>query len=688
MKGMKRFLAVLLSLSLLLGVGVTAAYADEKPMERYEARFKQIAASYTWGEDDFDYFYHEIADYYSELTDPAAEGAEPDWVLVNAWGPAKEPWYTYTMVGDRVLLGSGSFPFGHDYGIYDVRRDTFTSLESAWQWGAYPELHRIVEENKLGYPVGDADMDHELTVLDATRIQRIIADLAEPLENDSWPGWYPYANLNYISDYDRDGERTVLDATGVQRKLADLEEKQLEYVSSRNVTLDKPFYEGNPVEFELLEQRDDILENNKMYIDYCGAVIQNPAELTDFLGQQMTDYDADFFAHSAIYAARVKISRAYADDFELLDLTAEGEYLYPHFTATGYNTYQSSIAPYTDRLLLYRIDKSTAASTKAMIACADPCPHYPIYPTTVGNGKNLMHLPRSTWNGKLLESGDLGYVFELQGHREKDFNFAVISDPTQIYDFFGKRFLSYDNTYFADKKLLAVAYRDNPVESIYRLREIYGKQDYEEQPRNLTFIVDVNGALSDDAVWKYAFYELTDEEAEKLDSFSVRNAAYGFSENIFFSYDTYFNKYYDMKLGYEVNVKDRDFADDFYMPEDGSPYCTVFYSYDEYINSPIVSKPDEKYDENFFKKSCLIFFAKTYTTRYAINSSNFMIGSDESFSYHVPTVYVSLNTTVENDPANNVTHDYNFWITAPKPTYTDTYNTVQWTEDIAQIENP
>ena len=59
--------------------------------------------------------------------------------------------------------------------------------------------------------IGDADRDGSVTILDATRIQRFIAEL-EPEENIDM----------VAADADRDGSVTVLDATRIQRVLAEL----------------------------------------------------------------------------------------------------------------------------------------------------------------------------------------------------------------------------------------------------------------------------------------------------------------------------------------------------------------------------------------------------------------------------------------------------------------------------------
>jgi len=60
--------------------------------------------------------------------------------------------------------------------------------------------------------LGDADLDGFVTVLDATRIQRMLADLDESSED-----------AEKTADVDGDGKITVIDATYIQRWLADLE---------------------------------------------------------------------------------------------------------------------------------------------------------------------------------------------------------------------------------------------------------------------------------------------------------------------------------------------------------------------------------------------------------------------------------------------------------------------------------
>ena len=68
----------------------------------------------------------------------------------------------------------------------------------------YPEIDPGDEP-----PIGDADGDGKITILDATRIQRYLAALIDETEI-----------VLIYADFDEDGTLTILDATGVQRLLA------------------------------------------------------------------------------------------------------------------------------------------------------------------------------------------------------------------------------------------------------------------------------------------------------------------------------------------------------------------------------------------------------------------------------------------------------------------------------------
>lgn len=116
---------------------------------------------------------------------------------------------------DRIIsyysedLAKGTSPFA----VYDVARSDFIDLAAIIDNNEeYDGLIGILNSLSISRPMGDADYDGALTILDATFIQRVIAELID--DNSINP---------LVADYDNDGEVTILDATAIQRKLAHLD---------------------------------------------------------------------------------------------------------------------------------------------------------------------------------------------------------------------------------------------------------------------------------------------------------------------------------------------------------------------------------------------------------------------------------------------------------------------------------
>lgn len=81
-----------------------------------------------------------------------------------------------------------------------------------------------IPDTSGGYLLGDADKSDDITIIDATTIQRFLAKLITE------------ENLNmYASDVDADGEITILDATNIQRHLAKL---PIDYPIGQRVSAD------------------------------------------------------------------------------------------------------------------------------------------------------------------------------------------------------------------------------------------------------------------------------------------------------------------------------------------------------------------------------------------------------------------------------------------------------------------
>ena len=115
------------------------------------------------------------------------------------------------------------------------------------------------------YFIGDADVDGSVTILDATRIQRLLAGLAEAdtLEN-------------YLSDVDGDKNATILDATCIQRRLAGIENKFYKeklYTWKASVTKvdtnvnSDTVQEGTNVTFTVVTPEHEIADEYEVYVD-------------------------------------------------------------------------------------------------------------------------------------------------------------------------------------------------------------------------------------------------------------------------------------------------------------------------------------------------------------------------------------------------------------------------------------
>ena len=120
-------------------------------------------------------------------------------------------------------------------------------------------------EEETCYLIGDADRDGEITILDATHIQRRLAGIydADRLED-------------YLSDVDGDGQLSILDATCIQRRLAGMENKfyqeKLRPWSALVTGVDttaasSAVPEGTTVTFTVLAPEHEIPDEYEVYAD-------------------------------------------------------------------------------------------------------------------------------------------------------------------------------------------------------------------------------------------------------------------------------------------------------------------------------------------------------------------------------------------------------------------------------------
>ena len=213
---MKKVLSIVLVVVMLASVFTIPAYASSEEFES-EWRYYDRVTEYAYGYAPDEYGYREYIHYSDENSE------HPDWVLMLCI-IMPEPWEVYygTAVGERVLFVEGRNSIGSrlDYGytVYIVETDTFidlgrTTLDQIIE--QCPGFVEFIEENEIGRLFGDVNDSGELDIVDATLIQRYLAEYSDSeMQADRVLG------CGYISDFNRDGERTILDATAIQMKLA------------------------------------------------------------------------------------------------------------------------------------------------------------------------------------------------------------------------------------------------------------------------------------------------------------------------------------------------------------------------------------------------------------------------------------------------------------------------------------
>jgi len=196
--------------------GCVGKYIGKEPQYRYLEKFK--AEYVDSGIDTPDMIYEEVYNQYAFGKRPY----EIDWVLVHAYVNGPLPRECYAVLGDRVSLAGECVPFAVNYAVYDMNTKEFIDICDIEDWSVYNGLEKQIEKLELGVPIGDADYDNKLTVLDATYIQRVAAKLCEYYDIDDLSGRYQINDeLKFISDFNRDGQRNVMDATAIQRKLVE-----------------------------------------------------------------------------------------------------------------------------------------------------------------------------------------------------------------------------------------------------------------------------------------------------------------------------------------------------------------------------------------------------------------------------------------------------------------------------------
>ena len=224
----KRVIPLVIVFIVLLSISSIAQFAAVNRAEEKDYLFlDDFDAKHNVYEypDSIEYYYDER--YYHYVDENNSE-SDIDWAIVYALAYATDGTGIKRIVADRVIATGMDVWYTHGWALYDAATKEFISIDKV-DIAKYDGFEKGLAEAKVGKPFGDADLDGELSVLDATYIQRAIARLSEFEDRDDLSQYDTRGvnydrPLNYISDIDGDGERTILDATAIQMKLARIEE--------------------------------------------------------------------------------------------------------------------------------------------------------------------------------------------------------------------------------------------------------------------------------------------------------------------------------------------------------------------------------------------------------------------------------------------------------------------------------
>ena len=116
---------------------------------------------------------------FKELYSHQDQTGETDWVLVYAVTNMQSPMALNTLIGNRVIMGrSCGVPFDTGYGIYDVKNDSFVNASTSAA-KSYDGFERTFDWIGSGRLLGDLDNDGDISIIDATIIQRCEAKIRD-----------------------------------------------------------------------------------------------------------------------------------------------------------------------------------------------------------------------------------------------------------------------------------------------------------------------------------------------------------------------------------------------------------------------------------------------------------------------------------------------------------------------------
>ena len=229
---MKKIISILMIMVMLVSVFAIPAFADDNVAQEYKYYDKMVELNYN--RDPWEYV--EIYYHYS-----VENNENPDWSLIYAMTDDAMDWNYYgVVVGERIIRTESLDRLAHSrYYVYVTELDKVIPLDNSGLDEILkhcPEFTETLDELNYGQLIGDINDDYKINIIDATYIQRILAGHIDMINVRKYPRLNresEYANIRitvgkgnkyeYIADFNRDLQVTILDATAIQRKLAKLD---------------------------------------------------------------------------------------------------------------------------------------------------------------------------------------------------------------------------------------------------------------------------------------------------------------------------------------------------------------------------------------------------------------------------------------------------------------------------------
>ncbi len=208
---MKKILSIILAVLMLTSVGIVGVSADTQ-REKVETAFSEYCAHYEES-------YREVL-----IGDIIASSDEAIFFVGYPKKSGFPTWEWMTHIGGWIIIGTTYSPNACS-GIYVLIEEQIYTIEDAYEQKLVTDpspLHELknyskgpaneggLTEGPFIYLMGDADFDGELTVKDATAIQKHLSDI-EKIDCLSY---------DWVFDLDSNYRMDIKDVTAIQKHIA------------------------------------------------------------------------------------------------------------------------------------------------------------------------------------------------------------------------------------------------------------------------------------------------------------------------------------------------------------------------------------------------------------------------------------------------------------------------------------